>query len=140
VRHSVSRLHPDSGQTQGFGDRGDHRHRPVGGHGEHTVDALATPDLGHRRDLAEVEHLPNFGLAQPGSVWITVDGDRTKAQLAGAHNGASLVPARTDEENRPHQAAMVTLRLRPKEKADAVPALDLTAVRPAESSCDRPTA
>src|SRR5687768_2282236 len=92
---------------------------------------MATGDLDHRVDVAEVHDLRDVRLREPWSVRVAIDGDDAKPERTRLRDRSALMPACADEENRLHDGE--TLRARcGQERSQPLPAADLAAVAAAE--------
>ena len=134
-------MRPDAGQTELLGDRGDDRHRAIGRHREHAVDADATSDLDHLGDRSEVDDLRDVRGGEPRRVGIAIDRRDTEATCASLLDGTPLMAPCAYEENRRHAAMLTGLRNAAgwqEPRRELGPARDVTPVRAGESRPDGP--
>ncbi len=101
VRHQVRDAGADRGEPEPLGHGRDDGHGPVGADRERAVDLVALSHLLHRGDVGEVHDLGHVGRLEPERVRVPVDADDAEAELLRPLDRAPLVPARTDEEDRP---------------------------------------
>jgi hypothetical protein len=110
VRHQVRDVDADPRQSAGLGNGSDHRHRAIGAHRQHTVDAQVCRRLKDCGDVREVDDTRNVGLLQAQRIPIAIDGRHAKPELLRPLDRASLVAPSADEEHRPFHGTRTLLR------------------------------
>ena len=102
MRQEVSRLRPDAGKPERFGDCCDDGYGAIGGERQHAVDADPARDLHHRVDVAEVDDLCDIGRGEARGVGVAIDRGDAQAARAGLLDRAALVAPGADEEDGLH--------------------------------------
>jgi hypothetical protein len=99
VRHPVGGRGADAREPECLCNRCDDRHGAVRGNCEHTVHLMLAADLGHARDIGEVDELADVGRTEAESVRVAVHCDDLIAELPRAQDGTALMSSTPDEED-----------------------------------------
>jgi hypothetical protein len=67
---------------------------------------VAAADGDDRLHVAEVDRLADMRLGETGRIGVPVDGDDPEAEPSRPRDRAQLMPARADEQDRPHASRL----------------------------------
>ena len=102
VRHQVRDAGADRGEPEPLGHGRDHGHGPVGADRQRAVDFVALRHFASTAATSEKSTTSATSAAcEAERVRVAVDADDAEAELLRPLDRAPLVPARTDEEDRP---------------------------------------